>query len=324
MKTRKLLSLLLTVLLLCSLLTACGGSSKSPVTQESPAAAAPREEAAMDSMVMLEEGEYEAVAGNSLTTGESGSTSAAVPENRKWIITIHMNAETEDLDGLLSALDADIAALTGFVEDQHIYNGSAYASRRYRSASLTIRIPAEDVDKFTQRVAGLSNVVSSEKNLEDITLTYVSTESRKQALETEEARLLELMEQAETMADLLEIEARLTDVRYELESAASRLRTYDNQVNYATVYLSIEEVQEYTPVKDPTVWERIRDGFKGSVKGLGESLVDIAVWLIVASPYLLVYGGIAAVVLVILKGRKKSGSRKLFRKKKAEKPNEEA
>ena len=317
MKTRKIVSLILTLLLLCSLLTACGGSSKGIATQKAPAAA-PREEAAME-MEM-----YDSAAGeNALSTAENGSA-AAVPENRKWIITIHMDAETEDLDGLLTALDAEIADLGGFVENQHIYNGSQYATRRYRRSSLTIRIPAADVDAFTGAVAGLSNVVSSEKSLEDITLTYVSVESRKQALETEEARLLELMEQAETMADLLEIEARLTDVRYELESAASRLRTYDNRVDYATIYLSIEEVQEYTPVKDPTVWERIRSGFKGSVKGLGESLVDIAVWLIVASPYLVVYGGIAAVVLLVIKGRKKSGSRKFFRKKKAEKPNEEA
>lgn len=318
MKTRKFLSLLLTVLMLCSLLSACGGSSKGAMNQEAPAAA-PREEAAMD-MEM-----YDAAAGNSLSNSENGS-SAAVPENRKWIITIHMDAETEDLDSLLSSLDAEIAGLNGFVEDQNIHNGSQYATRRYRRASLTIRIPAEDVDKFTGAVEGLSNVVSSEKNLEDITLTYVSVESRKIALETEEKRLLELMEKAETMADLLEIERRLTDVRYELESAASRLRTYDNQVNYATVYLSIEEVQEYTPVEEPTTWERIRDGFKGSIKGLGESLVDITVWLIVASPYLVVYGGIAAVVLVVIRGRKKSGTRKGFfrKRKKAEKPTEEA
>ena len=318
MKTRKLLSLILTLLLMAALLTACGGSSKSTVSQEPPAAA-PREEAVMEEMA------YDTAAGNSLTdTGESGAS--ALPENRKWIITIHMDAETEDLDGLLASLDANIASLKGFVEDQHIYNGSQYATRRYRRASLTVRIPAADVDKFTQEVAGLSNVISSEKNLEDITLTYVSAESRKAALEAEEKRLLELMEKAETMADLLEIEARLTDVRYELESTASRLRSYDNKIDYATIYLSIEEVQEYTPVEEPTTWERIRDGFKGSLKGLGESLVDLLVLLIVASPYLVVYGGIAAVVLLLIRGRKKSGTRKGFfkKRKKEEKPNEEA
>lgn len=296
MKTRKLLSLLLTLLLLAAMLTACGASSKSASAEYEAAAAAPEEA-------------YDTASGNSLTGAtENGST--ALPENRKWIITIHMDAETEDLDGLLAALDGNIAALNGFVEDQHIYNGSNYSTRRYRSASLTIRIPAEDVDKFTKEVAGLANVVSSEKNLEDITLNYVSAESRKAALEAEEARLLELMEKAETMADLLKIEERLTDVLYELENTASRLRTYDNKIDYATIYLSIEEVQEYTPVEDPTTWERIRDGFKGSVKGLGESLVNIFVWIIVASPYLILYGGIAFVVLILIRRSKKSPEKK--------------
>lgn len=288
MKTRKLLSLVLTLILIAAIFTGCGGSSKSAGSVAYDAAA-PEEAPA---------------ASNSLTSSDSEG-SAAVPEDRKWIITVNMTAETEDLDGLLTALDEKIAALGGFVEDQHIYNGSSYASRRYRSASLTVRIPADDADSFTSEVSGLSNVVSSEKNLEDITLTYISTESRRTALEVEEARLLELMEQAETMADLLKIEERLTEVRYQLENAASRLRTYDNKIDYATIYLNIEEVQEYTPVKEPTTWERIRDGFKGSLKGLGESLVDIVVWLIVASPYLVVYGGIAVVILLVVKRSQK-------------------
>ena len=59
------------------------------------------------------------------------------------------------------------------------------------------------MDKFTDEVDGIANVVSNNLRREDITLNYVATESRVKALETEEARLLELMEQAETMADLL-------------------------------------------------------------------------------------------------------------------------
>lgn len=306
MKTRKLLSLLLTLALLCGILTGCGGSSESTSAKYEAAAAAPEEA-------------YDSASGSSLTGGtESGSS--ALPENRKWIITIHMDAETEDLDSLLAALDAQIADLQGFVEDQHIYNGSSYSTRRYRTASLTVRIPAADVDKFTREVAGLANVVSSEKDLEDITLNYVSAESRKAALEAEEARLLELMEKAETMADLLEIEERLTDVLYELENTASRLRTYDNKIDYATIYLSIEEVQEYTPVEEPTTWERIRDGFRASLKGLGESLVDILVWFIVASPYLLVYGSIAAVILVLIRRGRKSGTKQEKKPWKSPKP----
>ena len=290
MKHRRILTMLLALVLLLTL-TACGGASKSTASMEM---AAPQEPAAMDM-----------AAGDRLTSNSS-TGSSALPENRKWIITVDMSVETDDLDTMLSALDAHILSMNGFVEDQNVYNGSNYSSRRYRNASLTVRIPAADVDRFTEEVGGICNVVNTGINKEDVTLRYVDVESRKIALETEEARLLELMAQAETMSDLLEIEGRLTDVRYQLESAASQLRTYDNQIDYATIYLHIEEVQEYTPVAEKTVWQRITDGFGDSLEDLGDGLVDLFVWLIVSSPFLLVYGGIAAVILVLLRKFRKN------------------
>ena len=248
---RKLLAVMLVLFLLTGL-TACGGASKAADTVV-------RQEAAMEAPAAME---------NSSLTSDAQSDSSALPENRKWVITMHMNTETEDLTAMLKAVDEKILSLGGYVEDQNIHNGSKYANRRYRNASLTVRIPAEKVDDFTGTMEEISNVVNTEKNLEDITLAYVSTESRLKALQTEEERLLELMAQAEDMSDLLTIEARLTEVRYQLENAASKLRIYDNQVDYATIYLSIEEVLQYTPVAEKTVWERISDGFGNSLENV--------------------------------------------------------
>ena len=289
MKKQKLFSLLLTLALVLSLLTGCGATSKMT------------ESAAYDSNFEAASQEV----GEAMDTGAGNpGTALTLPENRKWIITVDMSAETEDLDVLLSGLNQQIAGLSGYVEDQSIYNGSTHSTRRYRRASLTVRIPAEDVDSFTQQLSGIANVVSTNKNLEDVTLQYTDTKTHITALETEQARLLELMEAAETMADLLEIEARLTEVRYELESYTSRLRLYDNQIDYATIYLSIDEVQEYTPV-EPTVWERISGGFRSSLKGLGTGLVDLLVWVLANLPYILVYGGIFAGLIFLLRRYRK-------------------
>ena len=305
---KKFISVLLTLTLILTLFSACGASS-SPVYKNQ----AVMEEAAAEAPAMM----ADSAAGTLTSASANGST--AVPENRKWIVTVYMSAETDDLDAMTAALDQRITELEGYVEDQHIHNGSAYATRRYRSANLTIRIPAESVEDFTEQVSGIANVVSQEKNLEDVTLRYVATESRMTALQTEEARLLELLAQAETMSDLLEIEARLTDVRYELESTTSQLRTFDNQINYATIYLDISEVQEYTPVEDPTLWERISGGFEDSIEGLWESLQDLLVGIVVIFPFLLVYGGIALAIFFLIRyirRKRPSGNRKkLFRKK---------
>ena len=310
---KKMTAILVTLCMLAALLAGCGGASKS--TQAFDAAAAAPAEAANGAYYDMESAKSE----DGGLTGDTDST--VLPEGRKWIITVNMSAETEDLDALMEALNGKISGLGGYVEDQDSYNGSMYSSRRYRSASLTVRIPAQRVDEFTEEMSGIANVVSTNLSREDITLSYVATESRVKALQTEEARLLELMEQAETMADLLEIESRLTDVRYELENRASQLRLYDNQVDYATIYLSIDEVQEYTPVEEPTVWERISGGFVSSVKGVGNGLLDLLVWVLAKSPYLVILGGVTVGVVVLVKKRK---ARKAEKKAAKQNPTEES
>lgn len=310
---KKMTAILVTLCMLAALLAGCGGASKS--TQAFDAAAAAPAEAANGAYYDMESAKSE----DGGLTGDTDST--VLPEGRKWIITVNMSAETEDLDALMEALNGKISGLGGYVEDQDSYNGSMYSSRRYRSASLTVRIPAQRVDEFTEEMSGITNVVSTNLSREDITLSYVATESRVKALQTEEARLLELMEQAETMADLLEIESRLTDVRYELENRASQLRLYDNQVDYATIYLSIDEVQEYTPVEEPTVWERISGGFVSSVKGVGNGLLDLLVWVLAKSPYLVILGGVTVGVVVLVKKRK---ARKAEKKAAKQNPTEES
>ena len=300
---KKLIALILCLILLGSF-TACGSSSSGAnlKMQAQAPMAAPREESAAMDMA--------AGVSNSMT-GSTGST--ILPENRKWIVTVNLEVETEDLDALLDQLDAQIREFEGYVEDQNLHNGSSYASHRYRSANLTVRIPAEQVEQFTGSVSGIANVTSQNLSREDITLQYSATSNRVTALETEEARLLELLAEAETMADLLEIEARLTDVRYELENFASQLRLYDNQVDYATVYLYISEVQEYTPVEEPTFFERIRMTFSDALEGLGNGIVDLTVFLVGNSPYLLVFGILG---IVIFKLTKRSGKIFKFRKSK--------
>lgn len=310
---KKMTAFLVTLCMLAALLAGCGGASKS--TQAFDAAAAAPAEAANGAYYDMEGAKSE----DGGLTGDTDST--VLPEGRKWIITVNMSAETEDLDALMEALNGKISGLGGYVEDQDSYNGSMYSSRRYRSASLTVRIPAQRVDEFTEEMSGIANVVSTNLSREDITLSYVATESRVKALQTEEARLLELMEQAETMADLLEIESRLTDVRYELENRASQLRLYDNQVDYATIYLSIDEVQEYTPVEEPTVWERISGGFVSSIKGVGNGLLDLLVWVLAKSPYLVILGGVTVGVVVLIKKRK---ARKAAKKAAKQNPTEES
>lgn len=293
MKQKKLLAILLALVLTASVLTACGASSNSMAMD----AAAPEAAEPMGDV------KYE-MAGDALySSAGSGGTSANVQTGQKLIRKVNIDAETEDLETLLGNLSSQIAGLGGYVESQELRNGSAYSSYRHRSANLTIRIPADKLDSFIQQVKDISNVVTYNESQDDVTLTYVSTESRIKALETEQERLLELLSKAETMSDLLEIESRLTDVRYELENVTSQLRVLANKVDYATVNLYIDQVKVYTEVEEQTVWQRIGSGFKQNLQDIGEGLEDFFVWFITYSPQLVIFAAVVAVIILLLRRR---------------------
>ncbi|MBQ9844147.1 MAG: DUF4349 domain-containing protein [Oscillospiraceae bacterium] len=254
--------------------------------------------------------------------GSANSTGSAGVQNQKLIRTMTLETETEDLDTLLASLDQKIKTLGGYVENKNIRNGSASASRRYRYANLTIRVPVDQLDAFVEHVSGASNVVHYSENAKDITLSYVATQSRITALETEQTRLLELLAQAENMSDLLQIEQRLTDVRTELEQVTSQLRLYDNLVDYGTIELSVTEVQEYTPVEKETMWQRMGSGLKSSWQALGEFSENLLVFLVTALPWLIPISIIVALWIATGKKRRaRRAERKAAKKaKKAQQP----
>lgn len=225
------------------------------------------------------------------SNAESAADTASIPlpENRKWVITMSLTAETENLTDAMGLLAEKIQDSGGYVESQSI-SGTAANSGRSPSAYITVRIPAEQLDSFVEDVSGMTNVVSSSRYVEDITLRYTDTEGRVKALQTEEARLLELMEQAETMSDLLEIEERLTEVRYQLENYTSTLRLYDNQVDYATLDLTLREVEKFTPPEKQGFWQKVTSGLADSIVDLGQGMVDVTAWVLIELPYLVLVG----------------------------------
>ena len=285
MKPIRFLSIFLT---LCLLLTACG-------------AGAPTEagNAASDYLYCadVEEAPMETMAAAELKTDSASGITESVQTDRKLIKTVELNAETEHYDDLLPALEDKIAALGGYTESRR--TGKRSSDRRW--CSMTIRIPADRLGQFLTHVQEQANVLSTAEDTQDVTLQYSDTEARITALRTEQTRLLELLSQAQNLGEILEIEARLSDVTYELERHEAHKRTYDNQISYATIYLSLTEVETLTPVEEPSVWQRITGGFADSLEGVGEDLVDTFVWLIVSLPYLLIWVPLAALALVLLR-----------------------
>ena len=278
MKIRRIIALLV----LACILTGCGG-----VAMDS-----------MESGAVNNSGSFDGIY-DEFAPGEAGG--GAQLSDQKLITTMVINAETEDLDALMPQLTDRVAEVGGYIEYQNTYYGSSYSSYRHRSANIVARIPAEKLSEFLLHVEGTSNVISKQQSQDNVTLQYVDTESRMAALQAERDRLMELLEQAGDLSDLLQIEERLTDVLYDLESTTAQLRSLDNQVSYATVELFIEEVKVLTETQQQTVWQRIGSGFGENLRNIGEALVNFFVWLVTYSPQLIVFLGIVWLIVRIIR-----------------------
>lgn len=286
MKKKKTLTIVMAAALLLGLLGGCGSKNLSmePDTARSYLYA---EDSISYETAMAAPAAMSGAGSNAESAADTASI--PLPENRKWVITMSLTAETENLTDAMGLLAEKIQESGGYVESQSV-SGTAVNSGRSPSAYITVRIPAEQLDSFVEDVSGMTNVVSSSRYVEDITLRYTDTEGRVKALQTEEARLLELMEQAETMSDLLEIEGRLTEVRYQLENYTSTLRLYDNQVDYATLDLTLREVEKFTPPEKQGFWQKVTSGLADSMVDLGQGIVDFVAWVLIELPYLVLVG----------------------------------
>ena len=295
MKKKKAFTIVMAAALLLGLLGGCGSKNLSmePDTARSDMYA---EDSISYEMAMAAPAAMSGAGSNAKSAADTASI--PLPENRKWVITMSLTAETENLADAMGLLAEKIQESGGYVESQSV-SGTAVNSGRSPSAYITVRIPAEQLDSFVEDVSGMTNVVSSSRYVEDITLRYTDTEGRVKALQTEEARLLELMEQAETMSDLLEIEGRLTEVRYQLENYTSTLRLYDNQVDYATLDLTLREVEKFTPPEKQGFWQKVTSGLADSMVDLGQGIVDFVAWVLIELPYLVLVGLLGWLVVLL-------------------------
>ena len=285
---------------LCILLTACGSAAP---TDDGffGGAEADMNSAALDQMEMP----FETTAAPDELKSES-AIDAPVLSDRKLIKTVQIEAETEGYDALIAALEEKLTALGGYTESRQ--TGTYGKTRRW--SNMTLRIPVENLPAFVAHVTEEANVLSTSEETQDVTLQYSDTEAKLAALKTEQARLLELLAAANNLSEILEIEARLSDVTYELERYESQKRGYDNRINYATVHLSLEEVAVLTELEEPTVWTRIRDGFTESLQGVSDGFVDLFVYLIAGSPYIAVTGAVLALVIVLARKQSRKAQKK--------------
>lgn len=223
---------------------------------------------------------------------------------KKIIKTYRINMESKSFDEALALIEGEAEKLGGYVSQSSV-SGNA-STGRSRSASYTVRVPSKDAEVYIAAISAVCNVRNSTLTTDDITDSYYDSKALMESLVDQEARLLVLLDKAQTLGEMLSIEDKLTDVRARINSLNKQIQLMDKSVDYSFVYVDLYEVIEYH-VEDPTYLERLGDSFGNSfvnfAEVLGEALI-IFIWIL---PFLLV-GGVIAVIAIVLSV--KSGKRK--------------
>ncbi|NLL39678.1 MAG: DUF4349 domain-containing protein [Clostridiales bacterium] len=236
-----------------------------------------------------------------------------VNSSEKIIYHVNVTIETLKFEETLEDIDKLIEKYNAFIESSSVtgndYSTYHYGSSSYRRASFVIRVPKESLGLMTDELDTLGNVSSYSTSAQNITSQFIDTESRLKTYKIEENRLLEMLEKAETVADMITIESRLSEVRYNIESVTSQLNNWQHQVDYSTINLSIYEVKELSPeIAIPrTLGEEIVDALRKSLRGLIGFLKEALVFIIAALPVLVL---VAVVLIIVIAIRKKVKKRK--------------
>jgi hypothetical protein len=276
---RTALLVLLTTLVLP--LAACSQAAIGPMPEEIPAGGADSRDLDGGAVppVAVDEG------GNFIGEQPTGQT------DRSIIKTGEITVEVENVPETVAEVRALALELDGFISN-------SFQGEVEEAATLTMRIPADRFEDAIAAIHELDGEVKAEAtNEEDVTAVVIDIEARLENLRAAEQEYRELLDQAETVEDILAIQNQLFAVRGEIEAYEAQLEYYTDQVDLATLTVSIiptpEPVELATEDFDPAI---IVEEAVASLVSFGQWLVSAGIWfLIVGIPALIVFGIVAFV-----------------------------
>ncbi len=228
--------------------------------------------------------------------------------DRKIVYYGSFQIRTKSFDSDYQSIITLLNELGGYIEESSI-NGEKPEDWRDngRYASLRVRVPSKNFDAFTSRVGNMGETLSSSVSGKDISLDYFDTETRLKTQRTRETRLLALLEQAATLEDIVELENALAEVSYEIQMLETSLRNFDSLIDYSSVTISLEEVNQVADIRpsDESVGTRISNAFYSVMNALSDFGEFMLVFLIGGAPIIVPLAAIAVLIVLLVKRSKK-------------------
>ena len=304
----KKLAVLAAAILLCTSLASCGAAAgKNESYRDSDLYYAETTAANYD--IGYLEPSASADSYKSENTDSAGMPSANPVREEKLVYTASVTLESEDFEAASDALHQKIASLGGIIVSENAYNlnKKGYGGR---SMDMTVRIPQENYETFLAGLSDICNVAAVNRYVENLTERYYDNENRLKSYRIQEERLFAMLEKAESVTEMLEIESRLCDVQYQIEALTNTQRTIDNDVRYSTFNLTLTEVKKFTTPEPETFGDKFKEAVGGSVESFGVFSENLLFFFIYVLPYLLCVAVVVVIVLVIVKVSKKKKEKK--------------
>ncbi|NOZ59614.1 MAG: DUF4349 domain-containing protein [Euryarchaeota archaeon] len=211
---------------------------------------------------------------------------------RRVIKEAQLGLEVQDLDAAMSQLEELAVAANGYVFGSSIYT----LPSGQRRGTVTLEIPAGSFEATLGRIRELGKVLHFSTSGRDVTEEFIDLEARLRNLKRQEERLLELLDRAESVKDVLEVERELWRIRGEVERLEGRLRYLERRTEMARVSVELSEPEPITASL----------GLRSALREALEGIAKVTRWMIVAAGYLLPPAALAALLLLLL-GRLRRG-----------------
>ena len=214
--------------------------------------------------------------------GAAGSSYGDFTSNteQKIIQRASLSIEVADFQTSTAALSQIVERADGFIADSYSYVTDTDRKR----GEITIRVPSARFLAVITELETLGAVTSQHISGEDVTEEYIDLQARLNNSERQEQRLLEILELAETVEEILEVERELERVRGEVEQMTGRITYLENRIELATITVSVYEPEPITQN-----WG-IRDALRAAFAGFVAVIRGLIIAVGYALPILILLG----------------------------------
>jgi hypothetical protein len=213
------------------------------------------------------------------TTTNQGIPTVVVSADRNLILTAKIDMRSKDPWATSDRAQAIASGLGG-----DVLNLTQSGSGDTRSASLTIRVPSSRFADALQQLRTLDGEVqTSGVSAQDVTDQFVDLQARLAAKQAEEQRYLAILNRANTIDEILKVDASLSNVRTQVEQLTGQINSIKQRTDYSTISMSIATIAVLPGDTTTKTWDPAKTVTRAlaALGAMMQVFADVVIWLVV-------------------------------------------